>query len=122
MLVEQLDYNPLSRCFVGLSLDDKVWDHSTFSKNRDRLIAHDMSTKFFWTMRQQAEKADLLSNEHFPVDGTLIEAWASMKRFRPEENQNQDPPSSGGRNAEVDFKGQKRKIETHQLTTDPDCQ
>ncbi len=121
MLIEQLDYNLLFRWFVGLSMDDKVWDHSTFSKNRDRLIAHDVATQFFVTIRQLAEKADLLSNEHFSVDGTLIEAWASMKSFRPKDDQDQDPPSAGGRNAEVDFKGQTRKNDTHQSTTDPDC-
>jgi len=121
MLVEQLDYNLLFRWFVGLSMDDKVWDHSTFSKNRDRLIAHDVATQFFVTIRRLAEKADLLSNDHFSVDGTLIEAWASMKSFRPKDDQDQDPPTSGGRNAEVDFKGQKRKNDTHQSTTDPDC-
>lgn len=121
MLVEQLDYNLLFRWFVGLSMDDKVWDHSTFSKNRDRLIAHDVATQFFVTIRRLAEKADLLSNDHFSVDGTLIEAWASMKSFRPKDDQDQDPPASGGRNAEVDFKGQKRKNDTHQSTTDPDC-
>lgn len=121
MLVEQLDYNLLFRWFVGLSMDDKVWDHSTFSKNRDRLIAHDVATQFFVTIRQLAEKADLLSNEHFSVDGTLIEAWASMKSFRPKDDQDQDPPVSGGRNAEVDFKGQTRKNDTHQSTTDPDA-
>lgn len=121
MLVEQLDYNLLFRWFVGLSMDDKVWDHSTFSKNRDRLIAHDVATQFFVIIRRLAEKADLLSNDHFSVDGTLIEAWASMKSFRPKDDQDQDPPASGGRNAEVDFKGQKRKNDTHQSTTDPDC-
>ncbi len=121
MLVEQLDYNLLFRWFVGLSMDDKVWDHSTFSKNRDRLIAHDVATQFFQIVRQQAEAADLLSNEHFSVDGTLIEAWASLKSFRPKDDQDQDPPESGGRNADVDFKGQKRKNETHQSTTDPDA-
>ncbi len=120
MLVEQLDYNLLFRWFVGMSMDDKVWDHSTFSKNRDRLIAHDVATQFFVTIRRQAQKADLLSNEHFSVDGTLIEAWASMKSFRPRDD-DQDPPSAGGRNAEVDFKGQRRKNDTHQSTTDPDC-
>lgn len=121
MLVEQLDYNLLFRWFIGLSMDDKVWDHSTFSKNRDRLIAHDVATQFFVTIRRQAEKAGLLLNEHFSVDGTLIEAWASMKSFRPKGDQDQDPPAPGGRNAEVDFKGQKRKNETHQSTTDPDA-
>jgi transposase len=121
MLVEQLDYNLLFRWFVGMSMDDKVWDHSTFSKNRDRLIDHDVATRFFVTIRRQAQKADLLSNEHFSVDGTLIEAWASMKSFRPKDDEDQDPPSAGGRNAEVDFKGQRRKNDTHQSTTDPDC-
>jgi transposase len=121
MLVEQLDYNLLFRWFVGLSMDDKVWDHSTFSKNRDRLIAHDVTTQFFVVIRRQAEQAGLLSNEHFSVDGTLIEAWASMKSFRPKDDQDQEPPTSGGRNAEVDFKGQKRKNNTHQSTTDPDA-
>ena len=121
MLVEQLDYNLLFRWFVGLSMDDKVWDHSTFSKNRDRLIAHDVATQFFQIVRQQAEAADLLSNEHFSVDGTLIEAWASLKSSRPKDDQDQDPPESGRRNADVDFKGQKRKNETHQSTTDPDA-
>ena len=121
MLVEQLDYNLLFRWFVGLSMEDKVWDHSTFSKNRDRLIVHDVATQFSQIVRQQAEAADLLSNEHFSVNGTLIEAWASLKSFRPKDDQDQDPPESGGRNADVDFKGQKRKNETHQSTTDPDA-
>jgi len=119
MLVEQLEYNLLFRWFVGLSMDDKVWDHSVFSKNRDRLIEHDVATQFFETIRRQAERADLLSNEHFTVDGTLIEAWASMKSFRPKDDQ--DPPTSGGRNSEVDFKGQQRKNDTHQSTTDPEA-
>ena len=119
MLVEQLEYNLLFRWFVGLSMDDNVWDHSVFSKNRDRLIEHDVATQFFDTIRRQAERADLLSNEHFTVDGTLIEAWASMKSFRPKDDQN--PPTSGGRNSEVDFKGEKRKNDTHQSTTDPDA-
>ena len=119
MLVEQLEYNLLFRWFVGLSMDDKVWDHSVFSKNRDRLIQHDVATLFFETIRRQAERADLLSNEHFTVDGTLIEAWASMKSFRPKDDQ--DPPTSSGRNSEVDFKGQQRKNDTHQSTTDPEA-
>ena len=93
----------------------------TFSKNRDRLIAHNVATQFFVIIRHHAGKADLLSNEHFSVDGTLIEAWASMKSFRPKDDKDQDPPASGGRNAEVDFKGHKRKNETHQSTTDPDA-
>ena len=120
MLVEQLDYNLLFRWFVGLSMDDQVWDHSTFSKNRDRLIAHDVTAAFFRTVKTQAERAGLLSNEHFTVDGTLIEAWASMKSFRPKDEDRQDPPGSGSRNPEVDFKGKPRKNDTHRSTTDPD--
>lgn len=120
MLVEQLDYNLLFRWFVGMSMDDKVWDHSTFSKNRDRLIKHDVATAFFQAIKGQAEHAGLLSNEHFTVDGTLIEAWASMKSFRPKDENNQNP-SGSGRNSDVDFKGQKRKNDTHQSITDPDA-
>jgi transposase len=121
MLVEQLDYNLLFRWFVGLSMDDKVWDHTTFSKNRDRLIEHEVATRFFQTVKAQAERAGLLSREHFTVDGTLIEAWASMKSFRPKDSDHQDPPSGRGRNPEVDFKGETRRNDTHQSTTDPDC-
>jgi transposase len=121
MLVEQLDYNLLFRWFVGLSMDDKVWDHTTFSKNRDRLIEHEVAARFFQTVKAQAERAGLLSREHFTVDGTLIEAWASMKSFRPKDGGRQDPPADGGRNPEVDFKGETRKNDTHQSTTDPDC-
>lgn len=120
MLVEQLEYNLLFRWFVGLSMDDLVWNHSTFSKNRDRLIKHEVATTFFQAIRRQAESAGLLSSEHFTVDGTLIEAWASMKSFRPKDEDNQDPPADGSRNPEVDFKGQKRKNDTHQSTTDPE--
>ena len=121
MLVEQLDYNLLFRWFVGLSMDDKVWDHTTFSKNRDRLIEHEVATQFFQTVKAQAERAGLLSREHFTVDGTLIEAWASMKSFRPKDGDHQGPPSGSGRNPEVDFKGERRKNDSHQSTTDPDC-
>jgi transposase len=121
MLVEQLDYNLLFRWFVGLSMDDKVWDHTTFSKNRDRLIEHEVASRFFQTVKAQAEHAGLLSREHFTVDGTLIEAWASMKSFRPKDSDHQDPPSGSSRNPEVDFKGETRKNDTHQSTTDPDC-
>lgn len=121
MLVEQLDYNLLFRWFVGLSMDDKVWNHSTFSKNRDRLMQFEVASAFFQATRDMAERAGLMSKEHFTVDGTLIEAWASMKSFRPKDDQDQDPPAMGGRNPEVDFKGQQRKNDTHQSTTDPDA-
>ena len=119
MLVEQLDYNLLFRWFVGLSMDDEVWDHSVFSKNRERLMEHDVATAFFHSVKEQAEQAGLMSNEHFTVDGTLIEAWASMKSFRPKD-EDHNPPKGGGRNQEVDYKGQKRKNDTHRSTTDPD--
>jgi transposase len=121
MLVEQLDYNLLFRWFVGLSMDDKVWNHSTFSKNRERLMQFEVATAFFQATKGLAERAGLMSNDHFTVDDTLIEAWASMKSFRPKDDQDQDPPAPGGRNPEVDFKGQKRKNDTHQSTTDPDA-
>jgi transposase len=83
LLVEQLDYNFLFRWFVGLAIDDPVWDHSSFSKNRDRLIASDIAVKFLNSIKAQAQRAGLLSDEHFTVDGSLIEAWASLKSFRP---------------------------------------
>lgn len=121
MLVELLDYNLLFRWFVGLSMDDKVWNHSTFSKNRERLMQFEVATAFFQATKGMAERAGLMSKDHFTVDGTLIEAWASMKSFRPKDDQDQDPPASGGRNPEVDFKGQKRKNDTHQSTTDPEA-
>jgi transposase len=121
MLVEQLDYNLLFRWFVGLSMDEKIWNHSTFSKNRERLMQFEVATAFFQATKGLAERAGLMSKDHFTVDGTLIEAWASMKSFRPKDDQNQDPPATGGRNPEVDFKGHKRKNDTHQSTTDPDA-
>jgi transposase len=121
MLVEQLDYNLLFRWFVGLSMDDRVWNHSTFSKNRDRLMQFEVATAFFQATKELAKRAGLMSKEHFTVDGTLIEAWASMKSFRPKDDQDQDPPTTAGRNPEVDFKGQQRKNDTHQSTTDPDA-
>lgn len=120
MLVEQLDYNLLFRWFVGLSMDDQVWDHSVFSKNRDRLMEHDVATAFFLSVKEQAEQAGLMSNDHFTVDGTLIEAWASMKSFRPKNGERHDSPEGGSRNPDVDFKGQKRKNDTYRSTTDPD--
>ncbi|HID70488.1 MAG TPA: IS5 family transposase [Desulfobacterales bacterium] len=119
MLIEQLNYNLLFRWFIGLSMDDQVWNHSVFSKNRDRLLEHEVATHFFVSIRSLAKRAGLLSSDHFTVDGTLIEAWASIKSFRPKDDQN--PPTGNGRNPEVDFKGQKRKNDTHQSTTDPEA-
>lgn len=121
LLIEQLDYNLLFRWFVGLSMDDPVWNHSVFSKNRDRLLESDVSAAFFDSVCGQARQEGLLSDEHFTVDGTLVEAWASLKSFQPKGSGGPDGGGEGkGRNAEVDFRGQKRKNDTHASTTDPD--
>jgi len=118
LLMEQLDYNLLFRWFVGFSMEDKVWDHSTFSHNRDRLLEAQVAHQFFARVLRQAERAQLLSTEHFSVDGTLIEAWASMKSFRPKDEDG--PPSGAGRrNREVDFHGETRCNDTHESKTDP---
>ena len=120
-LMEQLDYNLLFRWFVGLSMDDSVWDHSTFSKNRDRFLETNLAESFFKLILAQADEANLLSEDHFSVDGTLIEAWASMKSVRPKDQSQDDPPNGRGRNQAVDFRGQKRKNETHGSSTDPEA-
>ena len=120
LLCEQLGYNLLYRWFVGLSMDDAAWDHSTYTKNRDRLIEHEVVRALFGQVMEQARQAHLLSDEHFSVDGTLIRAWASHKSFVPKDGP--PPPSSGSRrNPEVDFKGKKRSNETHASTSDPDA-
>jgi transposase len=121
MLIEQLNYNLLFRWFVGLSMDEEVWDHSTFSKNRDRLLEADIVEKFFRRVRDEAHHQGLLSDEHFTVDGTLIEAWASQKSFKPKEGGPTDPAAGGGRNEAVDYRGQKRSNETHASSTDGDA-
>ena len=122
MLIEQLNYNLLFRWFVGLSMDDEVWDHSTFSKNRERLIEADIVEKFFDRIREEAQRQGLLSDEHFTVDGTLIEAWASQKSFKPKDEGPKDPNASeGGRNEAADYRGQKRSNQTHASTTDGDA-
>jgi transposase len=117
-LMEQLDYNLLFRWFVGLGMDDAVWVPTTFTKNRDRLLEGDIAAAFFEAVVQQAQTARLLSDEHFTVDGTLLEAWASHKSFRP---RHEDPPSPGGGNPTVNFHGERRTNETHHSTTDPDA-
>ena len=119
-LMERLDFDLLFRWFVGIGVDDAAWDHSTFSKNRDRLLEGDVATKFLSAVLAQSRVKRLLSSDHFSVDGTLIEAWASMKSFRPSDGSD-DPPAGGGRNAEADFHGKKRSNETHASTTDPDA-
>src|SRR6202022_1907135 len=123
-LMEQLNYNLLFRWFVGLSADDQVWNATVFCKNRDRLLDGDIAAKFFVSVLNLPQVRKLLSGEHFSVDGTLIEAWASMKSFVPKDGG--DPPSgkghgSGGRNAERNFHGEKRRNDTHFSTTDPDA-
>jgi transposase len=118
MLMEQLDYNLLFRWFVGLGVDDPTWDATVFSKNRDRLLETSVAETFFALTVGMAEKAGLLSDEHFTVDGTLIEAWASMKSVRPKGGPPEDPPAPGGKNPSVDFRGEKRSNATHVSRTD----
>jgi transposase len=119
-LMEQMRYNLLFRWFVGLAIDDVVWDHSVFSKNRDRLLAHEVVESFFTEVMALADQRGLLSKEHFSVDGTLIQAWASQKSFRPKDGSDDRTPSGGGRNAQADWKGQRRSNDTHESQTDPD--
>ena len=135
-LMEQMNYNLLFRWFTGLSMDAPVWDVTVFTKNRDRLLDGDIASRFLSAVLAQPRVRALLSEDHFSVDGTLIEAWASMKSFRPKDGSD-DPPPSGpenggnsgektppspkGRNAERDFHGEKRRNNTHASTTDPDA-
>ncbi len=122
-LMEQVRYNLLYRWFIGLSIDDAVWDHSTFSKNCDRLLEHEIVGSFFAEVMQLAARRDLLSREHFSVDGTLIQAWASHKSFVKKDGPNDDSNAGGpgGRNAQADWKGKPRSNDTHVSTTDPDA-
>jgi transposase len=112
-LVEQLDYNLLFRWFVGLGMDDAVWNHAVFSKNRDRLLNSEVAQQFFAAVNRQAKR--FMSDDHFTVDGTLIQAWASHKSFRAKDGSDSD----GGDGA--NFHGQKRSNDTHESTTDPDA-
>src|SRR6202162_4483396 len=120
MLMEQLGYNLLFRWFVGLNMDEPVWVPTVFSKNRERLMEGDIAEKFFGQVLDQARNGDLLSDEHFSVDGTLIEAWASHKSFQPKDGSDPTPPADPG-NPTVNFHGEKRSNETHESTTDPDA-
>ena len=126
-LMEQLDFNLLFRWFVGLGVDDPVWDASTFSKNRDRLLAGSVAAAFLSAVLAIPRVKRLLSQDHFSVDGTPIQAWASMKSFRPKDSDTPpDPPAppeppAGGRNAEVDFHGQRLSNDTHRSVTDPEA-
>ena len=120
-LMEQMRYNLLFRWFVGLALDGRTWDHSVFSKNRDRLLANEVVEAFFAEVMALADEKGLLSKEHFSVDGTLIQAWASQKSFRPKDGSDDQRPSGSGRNAQADWKGRPRSNDTHESTTDPDA-
>ena len=118
-LMEQIDYNLLFRWFVGLSIDDAVWDASTFSKNRDRLLEADVAQEFLASLLSLPKVKQLLSSDHFSVDGTLLKSWASMKSFRPKDGSGAPPDS--GRNGERNFRREKRSNETHASATDPDA-
>jgi transposase len=124
MLMEQLDYNLLFRWFVGLNMDDAIWDATVFSKNRQRLLAGDTAEAFFEAVLKQARRRDLLSDEHFTVDGTLLEAWAGQKSFRRIDDDKESPGATGedgGSNPTVNFHGEKRSNDTHSSLTDPDA-
>ena len=118
-LMEQLNYNMLFRWFVGLSMDDSVWDATTFTKNRDRLLAGDIADAFFAEVLAAIQGEGLLSAEHFTVDGTLLDAWASHKSFKPKDRD--DAPPDDPKNPTVNFHGERRRNDTHQSTTDPDA-
>jgi transposase len=119
-LMERLEFDLLFRWFVGLGVDDPVWDHSVFSKNRDRLLEGEIAAKFLAAVLAQPQVKRLLSSDHFSVDGTLIEAWASIKSFRRKDGDDNDR-DGGGRNGERNFHKEKRSNETHQSTTDPEA-
>src|SRR6201993_3862165 len=117
LLMEEMDYNLLFRWFVGLNADDEVWDPTTFSKNRDRLLEADVAKEFLAQVVEQARAQGLTSNERFTVDGTLLEAWASLKSFQPKQGKPASPPDDPG-NPTVNFRGQGRSNETHESRTD----
>ena len=118
-LMERLEFDLLFRWFVGLGLEEAVWDASVFSKNRERLFSTEIAPGFLAALLEQPRVRQLLSRDHFTVDGTLMKAWASMKSFRPKDGGG-DPPD-GGRNGERDFRGEKRSNATHASTSDPDA-
>src|SRR5215471_2859957 len=120
MFCEQLDYNLLFRWFLDMELDESSFDHSSFTTNRRRLLKHDVVGEFFRQIVAQAQALGLLSNEHFTVDGTLIEAWASLKSFKPKDQKPGGKPDDPG-NPTVDFHGEHRSNATHQSTTDPEA-
>jgi transposase len=120
LFCEQLDYNLLFRWFLDMALDEASFDHSSFSRNRARLLEHDVAREFFGRIVEQARDLGLMSDEHFTVDGTLIEAWASLKSFKPREGSNEQPPDDPG-NPTVNFHGERRSNATHESTTDPEA-
>ena len=120
-LMERLEFDLLFRWFVGIGIDDAAWDHSVFSKNRERLLEGDIAAKLLSAVLAQPRVKRLLSTDHFSVDGTLIEAWASMKSFKPMDGSDGPPSDGGGRNRQADFHGQKRSNDTHASTTDPEA-
>ncbi len=119
LLMEEIDYSVLYRWFVGMNLDEPVWDATVFTKNRDRLLDGDVAREFLCEVVKQAQAQGLTSDEHFTVDGTLIEAWASLKSFQAKDGKKTPPDDPG--NPTVDFHGEKRSNETHESTTDPDA-
>jgi transposase len=121
LLMEQLNYNLLYRWFVGLSMDDPVWDHSVFSKNRDRLLEGDVAKEFLKAVHGLARERQLLSDEHFTVDSTLIEAWASLKSFQKQGTRTSSKDEDDPGNPTVNFHGEQRRNDTHQSTTDPEA-
>src|SRR4051794_4093637 len=121
LLIEEIDYSILFRWFIGLSLDEPIWSPTTFSKNRDRLLQADVASAFFDAVLRQARAAALLSDEHFTVDGTLLEAWAGLKSFHHTDGGPPSPPDDPG-NPTVNFHGETRTNATHASTTDPDAQ
>ena len=120
LLMEEIDYSMLFRWFVGLNLDEEVWDATSFTKNRDRLLEADVAKEFLQRVVEQARSAGLTSDEHFSVDGTLLEAWASLKSFQPKDGKNDTPPDDPG-NPTVNFHGERRSNDTHMSKTDPDA-
>ena len=121
LLMEEMDYNLLFRWFVGLNADDEVWDATTFTKNRDRLLEADVAKEFLAQVMAQAQAKGLTSDEHFTVDGTLLEAWASQKSFQVKEGKQPPPPDDHG-NPTVNFRGERRSNRTHESKTDPEAQ
>jgi len=121
LLMEEIDYSVLYRWFVGMNMDEPVWDVTVFTKNRDRLLEGDVAREFLKVIVEQARQANLTSDEHFTVDGTLVEAWAGMKSFQRKDGAPSGDPPDSSSNPSVDFHGEKRSNETHESTTDPDA-